>query len=46
MKFENLYIRATRHGSQEPTEINLADALKLLGILDAANIAHFDTEIL
>ena len=42
MKFENLYIRATRHGSQEPTEINLADALKLLGILDAANIAHFD----
>lgn len=42
MKYENLFIRATRHGSQEPTEINLADALKLLGILDAANIAHFD----
>lgn len=42
MKFENLYIRATRHGSQEPTEINLGDALKLLGIVDAANIAHFD----
>lgn len=42
MRFENLFIRATRHGSQEATEINLADALKLLGILDAANIAHFD----
>lgn len=42
MKFENLYIRAIRHGSNEPTEINLADALKLLGIHDAANIAHFD----
>lgn len=42
MKYENLFIRATRHGSQEATEINLADALKLLGILDAANIAHFD----
>lgn len=42
MKFENLYVRATRHGHQEPTEINLADALKMLGILDTANIAHFD----
>lgn len=42
MDFENLYIRATRYSQQASTEINLADALKLLGILDVDNISHFD----